>query len=142
MQKKLISFLLMFLAILFNFLNISPIFADTYIKDDIANNQLAQKYCDSLEKNLFKGLDKESILKYEYFFSSVPDDSIKDKNHFLEDFKNDVKTICAYNLSKSNEKEFIFFLNNYFKNRSITPKIKVEARKPIPINPAIIPVFK
>ena len=31
---------------------------------------------------------------------------------------------------------------NYFKTRSNTPKIKVEATNPIPTNPAIIPVFK
>ena len=40
-----------------------PIFGEIYTEKKIANNHLAKKYCDSLEKNLFKGLDKESTLK-------------------------------------------------------------------------------
>ena len=108
----------------------------------IANNHLAKKYCDSLEKNLFKGLDKESILKYEYFFSSIPNDYIKDENKFLEIFKSDVKSICSYDIAKSNEKELKSFLENYFRTRSSTPKTKVDAINPNPINPAMIPVFR
>ena len=50
--------------------------------------------------------------------------------------------IFSYDISKSNEKEFKSFLNNYFKTRSNTPKTKVEAIKPTPINPAIIPVLR
>ena len=87
------------------------------------------KYCDSLGKNLFTGLDKESTLKYEYFFSAIPENSIKDQNKFLKEFK-------------SNEKEFNLFLKNYFKTKSNTPKIKVEAINPIPTNTAIIPVLR
>ena len=41
-----------------------------------------------------------------------------------------------------NEEEFKSFLNNYFKTKSNTPKTKVEAIKPTPINPAIIPVLR
>ena len=123
-------------------MNIPPSFGEIYLEKKIANNQLAQKYCDSLEKNLFKGLDKESTLKYEYFFSSIPDDYIKDDNKFLEIFKSDVKSICSYDFSKSNEKEFKSFLNNYFKTRSNTPKTKVEEINPTPINPAISPVLR
>ena len=95
-----------------------------------------------LQKNLFKGLDKESILKYEYFFSSIPEDYIKDEDKFLETFKSDVKIICSYDIAKSNEKEFKYFLNNYFKTRSNTPKTKVEAINPTPINPAMIPLLR
>ena len=43
---------------------------------------------------------------------------------------------------KSNEKEFKSFLKIYFKTRSNTPKTKVEAINPTPINPAIIPVLR
>ena len=103
---------------------------------------MADKYCDSLKKNLFKGLDKESTLKYEYFFSSIPDDLIKDENKFLEIFKSDVKSTCAYEISESNEKEFKSFLKNYLKTKSSTPKTKVDAINPTPINPAMIPVFR
>ena len=141
MKFVLISFLIGFI-IKINLINALPIFGEIYTEKKIANNQLAKKYCDSLEKNLFKGLDKESILKYEYFFSSIPDDYIKDNNKFLEIFKSDVKSICSYDISKSNEKEFQYFLDNYFKTRSNTPKTKVEATNPNPINAAMIPVLR
>jgi len=59
----LISFLIVFI-IKINLINALPIFGEIYIEQKIANNHLAKKYCDSLEKNLFKGLEKESTLKY------------------------------------------------------------------------------
>ena len=117
-------------------------FGEIYTEKKIANNHLAKKYCDSLEKNRIKGLDKELTLKYEYFFSSIPDNYIKDENKFLEIFKSDVKSICTYDISKSNQKEFKSFLDNYFKTRSSTPKTKVEAINTTPINPAMIPVLR
>ena len=138
--------LVLFLFIVYpgkiNLVNSLPVSGEIYINNKITNNQLAKKYCDALEKNLFKGLDKESILKYEYFFSSTPDDYIKDEEKFLETFKSDIKSICSYDIAKSNEKELKSFLENYFKTRSSTPKTKVEAINPTPINPAIIPVLR
>ena len=142
MKFALISFLLLGFIVKINLFNSLPLLGEINIEKKIANNQLAQKYCDALEKNLFKGLDKESILKYEYFFSSIPGNHIKDENKFLETFKSDVKSICSYDIAKSNEKEFKSFLENYFKTRSSTPKTKVEAINPTPINPAIIPVLR
>ena len=125
-----------------NLTNGLPVSGEIYKEKKIDNNQLAFKYCDSLKKNLFKGLDKEATLKYEYFFSSIPDNYIKDENKFLEIFISDVKSTCSYDFSKSNEKEFKSFLNNYFKTRSNTPKTKVEAINPTPINPAMITVLR
>ena len=142
MKLVLISFFLFVLLMAINMTNGLPASGEIYKEEKIANNQLAFKYCDSLKKNLFKGLDKESTLKYEYFFSSLPYDSIKDENKFLTIFKSDVKSICSYDFSKSNEKEFKSFLKNYFKTRSNTPKTKVEAINPTPIDPAIIPVLR
>ena len=142
MKFVLISFFLFGFIVKINLINVLPIFGDIYTAKKIANNHLANKYCDSLEKNLFKGLDKESTLKYEYFFSSIPDNYIKDENKFLEIFKSDVKSICSYDISKSNQKEFKSFLDNYFKTRSNTPKTKVEAINPTPINTAMIPVLR
>ena len=142
MKFALISFLLLGFIVKINLINSLPILGETNAEKKIADNYLAKKYCDSIEKNLFKGLDKESILKYEYFFSSIPDNYIKDENKFLEIFISDVKSICSYDFSKSDEKEFKSFLNNYFKNRSNTPKIKVEEINPTPIKPAIIPVLR
>ena len=142
MKFVLISFLLIGFIVKINLLNSLPIFGEINTEKKIANNYLAKKYCDSLEKNLFKGLDKESTLKYEYFFSPIPDNYIKDENKFLEIFKSDVKSICSYDISQSNEKELKSFLKNYFKTRSSTPKTKVDAITPTPINPAMIPVFR
>ena len=81
MKFALISFLLLGFIVKINLINSLPIFGEIN-KEKIANNYLAKKYCDSLEKNLFKGLDKESTLKFEYFFSSIPDNFIKDENDF------------------------------------------------------------
>ena len=142
MSRSLISFLLLVLVINFIFLKTLSIYAITYPQEDITSNQLAEKYCDSLGKNLFTGLDNESTLKYEYFFSAIPENSIKDQNKFLKEFKSDVQYICSYEISKSNEKELNLFLKNYFKTKSNTPNIKVEATNPTPTNPAIIPVLR
>ena len=90
MKFIIISFLIGFI-IKINLINALPKFVEIYPEKKITNNHLAKKYCDSLEKNLFKGLDKESILKYEYFFSSIPDNYIKDEDKFLEIFKSAVK---------------------------------------------------
>ena len=142
MKFVLISFFLIGFIVKINLINSLTILGEINIEEKIADNYLAKKYCDSLEKNLFKGLDKELTLKYEYFFSSIPNNYVKDENKFLEIFKSDVKSICSYNISKSNEKEFKSYLDNYFNTRSSTPKTKVEAINPTPINPAIIPVLR
>ena len=78
---------------------------------------LVYKYCDSLEKNLFKGLDNESILKYEYFFNSIDFKAINEELEKSENFATDVEAICSYKLSIE-EKEDInklikkFYLSN------------------------------
>tara|TARA_Y100000766_G_C18716458_1_gene511697 strand:+ start:56 stop:484 length:429 start_codon:yes stop_codon:yes gene_type:complete len=142
MKLILVSFL--FLNLTFNtiFLNRAQALEKKFNENNILNKQIAEKYCDSVGKNIFKGLDKESILKYEYFFSSIPNDSIKNKKDFLKIFKFNVKAICSYEVTKSNEKEFNSFIENYFKTRTRTPKIKVESTNPIAINPATIPVLR
>ena len=142
MKFIFVSFLLIVCTVKINLINSLPISGEIYINNKITNNQLAKKYCDALEKNLFKGLEKESILKYEYFFSSIPEDYIKDEDEFLETFISDVNAICSYDIAKSNEKELKSFLENYYKTRSSSPKTKVEMINPTSINPAIIPVFR
>jgi len=142
MKLVAVSIFFIGLIMLINLTNVLPVSGEIYKEKKIANDQLAIKYCDSLKKNLFKGLDKETTLKYEYFFSSLPYDSIKDETNFLKIFKSNVKSICSYEVSESHEKEFESFLKNYFKIKSITPKTRVEAKNPTPINPAIIPVLR
>ena len=80
-------------------------------------NYLAYKYCDSLDKNLFKGLDNEKILKYEYFFNSVNFKAINEELEKPGSFSTDVETICSYKLSideKEDMNELIkkFYLSN------------------------------
>jgi len=84
MKIFLISFFLIGLTAKINLINSVPIFGEIYIEKKIINYHLAEKYCDSLEKNLFKGLDNESTLKYEYFFSDIPDNYLEEENKFLE----------------------------------------------------------
>ncbi len=55
MKFVLISFLIGFI-IKINLINPLSIFGGIYTEKKIANNHLAKKYCDSLEKNLFKGI--------------------------------------------------------------------------------------
>ena len=141
MKFLLISFFLFGLTTT-NYTNGLPLSGEIYIKKKIAHNQLAIKYCDSLKKNLFKGLDQESTLKYEYFFSSIPDDSIGDENKFLEIFKSDVNSICSYEVSESNEKEFKSFLKIFFETSRRTPKIKVKATNQTSINSSMISKLK
>ena len=81
-------------------------------------------------------------MKYEYFFSAIPEKSIKVENKFLKKFKSNVRSICLCEVPKSNEIEFNSFLENYFKTSNNTPKIKVEAINPTATNPAIIPVLR
>jgi len=142
MKLVLVTFFFIGLTAKINFISSLPISGEIYTENKIGNNQLAKNYCDALEKNIFTGLDEESILKYEYFFSSIPDDYIEDEDKFLEIFKSDIQSICSYKISKSNEIEFKSFLKNYFKTRSKTPKTKVEATNPTPIKPAMIPVLR
>ena len=78
---------------------------------------IAYKYCDSIEKNLFKGLDNETILKYKYFFSSINTGEIK-KNLEISNFSEEVYDICAYKLSNE-EKENI---NKMFASLSLKDK--------------------
>ncbi len=73
---------------------------------------LALKYCDSLERNLFKGLDNEKILKYKYFFSSLDVEEIKSFSNFAFE----VKSICSYKLSNEEIEDIKFELKNYLSN--------------------------
>ena len=109
-----------FKLILINIIFISTLFL--YGESAFSNvtnieNYLAYKYCDSLDKNLFKGLDNEKILKYEYFFNSVNFKAINEELEKPESFSKDVETICSYKLSigeKEDMNELIkkFYLSN------------------------------
>ena len=74
---------------------------------------LALKYCDSLEKKIFYGLENESLLKYEYFFSSLPIKNIIDEKKTLDELKLNVKKLCSYEITGKSQKEFEQFFSKF-----------------------------
>ena len=58
----------------------------------------------------------------------------------LEELKNKIRPLL--NSKKKLNKDHKFLNSFYFKTRTNTPKIKVEAINPTPTNPAIIPVLR
>ena len=75
--------------------------------------ELATKYCDAINKNIFNGLNKEESLKYEYYFSSLKKTSRKDYKLFLKEFKIKVMENCSYNLTEVDNKEFTNFIKKF-----------------------------
>ena len=105
----LISFIL--LIIIFNInVIVNALDADNEFKSSNIKENLVLLYCDSLNKDIFNGLENESILKYEYFFSSMPNEKIDEPKKFVSEFKSKVKETCLYELNEFDEKELFSFL--------------------------------
>tara|TARA_B100000963_G_scaffold309413_1_gene285332 strand:+ start:135 stop:428 length:294 start_codon:yes stop_codon:yes gene_type:complete len=77
---------------------------------------LAYKYCKSLESNMFKGLDDERILKYEYFFNSVDEKNNNDVEELLNNFTLEVENVCSYQLNSEEKEDFQKELKKYVSN--------------------------
>ena len=112
-----LKILLYVLISIFIFLYNSNIIFSKDLSKNINNittpeEELAIKYCDAINKNIFNGLNKEASLKYEYYFSSLKT-SRKDYKLFLNDFKLIVIKNCSYKLTKEDEKEFTNFIKRY-----------------------------
>ena len=75
--------------------------------------ELATKYCDAIKKNIFNGLDKEALLKYEYYFSSLKKPFRKNHKLFFKDFKLKVMNNCSYKLTELDKKEFTNFIEKF-----------------------------
>ena len=75
--------------------------------------ELATKYCDAINKNIFNGLNKEASLKYEYYFSSLKKPLREDHKLFLKDFKLKVMNNCSYKLTEQDIKEFTNFIKEF-----------------------------
>ena len=106
-----------FKLILINIIFVSTLFL--YGESAFSNvtnieNYLAYKYCDSLEKNLFKGLDNERILKYEYFFDSVNFKALNEELEKTGDFSTDVETICSYKLSIDEKEDMNKLIKKFY----------------------------
>ena len=107
---KFIVMNILFIAILILFS--IPVFSN----DTDTERNLAIKYCKSIESNMFKGLDDERILKYEYFFNSVNRENINEGVENLNNFTTEVEKICSYKLNSEEIEDFRKQLKQYVYN--------------------------
>ena len=107
---KLIVMNILFIAILILFS--IPVFSN----DTNTERNLAYKFCKSLESNMFKGLDNERILKYEYFFNSVNEEDTTEIAELLNNFTSEVENICSYKLNNEEKEDFRKVLKKYVFN--------------------------
>ncbi len=113
-----IKILLYMMISIFIFLYNSKIIFSNDLHKNINNlktpeEELATKYCDAINKNIFNGLNKEAALKYEYYFSSLKKPSRKDQKLFFKDFKLKVMKNCSYKLTEVDKKEFTNFIKKF-----------------------------
>ena len=104
---KLIVMNLLFIAILILF------GVPAFSNDNSTARDLAYKYCKSIESNMFKGLDNEIILKYEYFFNYVNKGNIANDAEIINSFTSEVENICSYKLTNGEKEDFRKKLNKY-----------------------------
>tara|TARA_B100000212_G_scaffold43573_1_gene28099 strand:- start:70 stop:462 length:393 start_codon:yes stop_codon:yes gene_type:complete len=107
---KFIVLNILFIAILILFS--IPVFS----YDTNTERNLAYKYCKSIESNMFRGLDDERILKYEYFFNSVNKVNKNEIEEILNNFISEVENICSYKLKSEEKEDFRKDLNKYISN--------------------------
>ena len=113
-----LKILLYLMVSIFIFLCNSKIIFSNNLNMNINNlntpeEELAIKYCDAINKKIFKGLNKEASLKYEYYFSSFKKPSTKDHRLFLKIFKFKVMKNCSYKFNEVDEKEFTNFIKKF-----------------------------
>ena len=104
---KFIIMNILYIAILILFS--VPAFAN----DTNTERNLAYKYCKSIESNMFKGLDDERILKYEYFFNSVNKENTNEVGELFNNFASEVEKICSYKLNDTEKEDFRKQLKKY-----------------------------
>ena len=108
---KFIVMNILFISILILFS--IPVFSN----DTNTERNLAYKYCKSIESNMFKGLDNERILKYEYFFNSVNEEDTTEIAELLNNFTSEVENICSYKLNIEEKEDFQKVLKRYVSNK-------------------------
>ena len=104
---KFIVMNILFISILILFS--IPVFSN----DTNTERNLAYKYCKSIESNMFKGLDDERILKYEYFFNSVNEENTNEVAELLNNFTTEVENFCSYKLNNEEKEDFRKELKKY-----------------------------
>ena len=100
------------------FISNSNIVFSKYLDENInilnsAEEELAIKFCDAINKKIFIGLDKETSLKYEYYFSSLKNFYNKDQKNFLKKFRLNVIKNCSYDLTEVDKNEFAGFIKKF-----------------------------
>ena len=99
------------------FISIITLFSESAFSNDInTERNLAYKYCKSLESNMFKGLDNERILKYEYYFNSINKEAIDEVKDDLNNFSLEVENICSYKLNSEEKEDFNKELKKFLRN--------------------------
>ena len=112
-----ISSLYKFIVVNILLIVILILFSVPAFSNDInTERNLAYKYCKSIESNMFKGLDDERILKYEYFFNSVNKENKNEGVEILNNFTSEVESICSYKLNSEEKEDFRKELMNYLSN--------------------------
>ena len=112
-----ISSLYKFIVVNILLIVILILFSVPAFSNDInTERNLAYKYCKSIESNMFKGLDDERILKYEYFFNSVNKGYINEAGEFLNNLTLEVENICSYKLKNEEKEDFLKELEKYLSN--------------------------
>ena len=117
--KKFLKIALFFkpiITIIFFFLILLIIIEPAFSTVTKIERNLAFKYCDSVEKNLFKGLDNEILLKYEYFFDSIDIQEIDKEEEYIKKFVSEVETICSNKLKKEEINDFRILLRKHLLN--------------------------
>ena len=102
---KFISMNILFIGILILFS--IPAFSN----DTNTARNLAFKYCKSIDSNMFKGLDNERILKFEYFFNSVNKENINEGEDILRNFTSEVENICSHKINSEELEDFHQVMN-------------------------------
>ena len=115
-NKILLKIAIYLKAIIINILFLLILFLcnePAFSKISKIESNLALKYCDSKDKNLFKGLDNEKILKYEYFFNSFNKNDLNDKDKIIKNLELEIKNICSYNLNSKDKEDISVLLKNF-----------------------------
>ena len=110
LKKRFISLVILTFIVLYTY-------EPSYSENISFEYNLALKYCDSLEKKLFEGLDNEKTLKYSYFFNSLNEKELKNKFKYLNLFETEVEKKCKHKLTKQEIEELNKLLVMYYKSK-------------------------
>ena len=83
---------------------------------NLPEEELAIKYCDATNKKIFNGLDRETLLKYKYYFSSLKKPFNKNPEMLFKEFSLNVMKKCSYKLTDVENQEIKYYIKNFLKS--------------------------